>query len=1010
MPAYVAGLVTEQDANGNTVYKTIKVKNASGEDVEYYVLSRSNLPTGKQFPAGTIEWNTDEFTYDWQGSTSWNTDSASNSVKVGFTYQWGLGKAVKGSIELSAKNYKISHLTQMMKADASGEADTASAEKFTNARDNNGNYSTVLNLDAMSINANTWKLAEYIKQFKFINSKNVAGKNMNGYDVEWDLTELEKALDAIARKNDNGDIVGYDYYKGVDVTVKAKVGGNRFSISTTVTKKTIGDETSGFVGQKTTYTGGLAQEVNVRIVVNPFVYDSMSKTITFDQYSYDKITVASLGNNFVLNVKDASGNKVEKTLTVGNGLRVEAPFIKAGETYYDAYDNGVHNLTSDEITYEGYTNQRTYPLYAKLTIGTDYSGTQEIYVPIEVNALKPTTLALNVEHEDTLNPTWYENERYQSFSVSFGTATHTMFPDWSTVKYYTNAACTKLKAEQNIFDGGTIYAQVEAYTTLDGTKDGTKLALVNSGKVDEDGNAIYTAQTITLKLSVEKQTVKSVNFFYNEAIGDVAAYVRANADDQAKLDILKEALANVSNYEGTVYQQTHAIDEVAYGIDPINFAQNPSDYFKTSKWGDALGGTPVLVTLDKEGEQPYIAYVQSFDGIVSSAGIEGVEKTAYLTIGGQKVSFRINMPDYTFTSGNFNDGESKLNVTGGKIAGVGEETIQLSYNVFDEWKLPSTAKVTTGEGKGETEVEVKWIDYSAPNKDELNGRDYVERKYFFFDGLSIRYPSADAFTARIYVTGFNAAVDVKPDGMCNADGTLKAYDAFDKFTFATTATVEIGETTHYNVPLHWLDTSMPTAEEIKNGSFTRKAYVTGQSTNGETVVKDFTFTINNEFTLDSITGDSKNGFSVDIDADHFYGGLIKSTTLNVTDKKIPVTLAWSDDYTAAGFDGNMTLTISSDALTSDVTIQVKVASAGIEGLVGGKDYTLDPYGVNSTLFPSGSTQRVKVKSASADKTVQDQLVTVEYDFGGEDFYANISQYFGKKYTVGVRYRYNAGKN
>ena len=87
-------------------------------------------------------------------------------------------------------------------------------------------------------------------------------------------------------------------------------------------------------------------------------------------------------------------------------------------------------------------------------------------------------------------------------------------------------------------------------------------------------------------------------------------------------------------------------------------------------------------------------------------------------------------------------------------------------------------------------------------------------------------------------------------------------------------------------------------------------------------MKDFTFTINNEFTLDSITGDSKNGFSVDIDADHFYGGLIKSTTLNVTDKKIPVTLAWSDDYTAVGFDGNMTLTISSDALTSDVTIQV----------------------------------------------------------------------------------------
>ena len=49
------------------------------------------------------------------------------------------------------------------------------------------------------------------------------------------------------------------------------------------------------------------------------------------------------------------------------------------------------------------------------------------------------------------------------------------------------------------------------------------------------------------------------------------------------------------------------------------------------------------------------------------------------------------------------------------------------------------------------------------------------------------------------------------------------YDVFDKFTFATTATVTVDGTTYHKVPLHWLDTSMPTAEEIKNGSFTRKA-------------------------------------------------------------------------------------------------------------------------------------------------------------------------------------------
>ena len=320
--------------------------------------------------------------------------------------------------------------------------------------------------------------------------------------------------------------------------------------------------------------------------------------------------------------------------------------------------------------------------------------------------------------------------------------------------------------------------------------------------------------------------------------------------------------------------------------------------------------------------------------------------------------------------------------------------------------MPASANVQTAEGKGAIDVAIKWIDYAAPSKDEIvtdESGSYVERKYFFFDGLAIRYPQADGFTARIYLDGFNAAADIVPDGMSNE------YDVFDKFTFATTATVTVDGTTYHKVPLHWLDTSMPTAEEIKNGSFTRKAYVLGNYVAGNDITFDYTVTINNDFTLDGISGSYKEGFATDLTADNFYKGLLKSTTLRVNGKEIPVTLAWSNDYTAqSGYNGEMTLTITSMdgdkvALSSNVVANVTVATTGIEGLANGQSYRLDPYAKASTLFANGSVQKVKV---AGSEVLQD--VRVEYNFDNEEFYANISKYFGKKYKVAVTYRYNAG--
>ena len=139
----------------------------------------------------------------------------------------------------------------------------------------------------------------------------------------------------------------------------------------------------------------------------------------------------------------------------------------------------------------------------------------------------------------------------------------------------------------------------------------------------------------------------------------------------------------------------------------------------------------------------------------------------------------------------------------------------------------------------------------------------------------------------------------------------------------------------------------------------------------------------------------------------------KSANVKVGAKTIPVTLAWSDNYTAeSGFNGNMTLTITSKdgdnvVLESDVNVAVKVECAGITGLAKGQKYNLDPYAKAKvgTLFESGSLQEVKVSGSN-----NTQYVAVEYDFDNQEFYDNVASHFGKKYKVAVTYKYNAGKN
>ena len=1027
-PAYVAGLVKNEDGS----YKTFSVG-----DKTYYVLDRASLPTGKAFPTGTFSWDSADFKYDWQGSTKWANGDEANVIKVGYTYQWGLAKQVKSSIDLTAKNYKISRLTSM--ADANGNTVALKSE-----RDDKGTYTTVLTIDAMSIDAQTHDLATYIKKFTEVSGKFATEGSMTNFDVEWDTSALETAIQNITK---NGVI---NYYNGLEATIKAKVGGNRFEIATSVTKNGLTDSTSGFVGQKQTFSGKLAQEVNVKVVVSSYVYDSMVDTLTFDPYSSKTITADSFGTRFKVKVKDISGNKVEKTLTAGEGsnLKIEAPFIKVGNAYLDAYNNGIYKIGENDITFEGYKHSSDYPLYAKLNIGTEFSGMQEVYVPITVSAMTPSTLSVDVAHEDTFNPNWFKRKEHESYEVSFGgSTTHVMYPDWTSVKYYTNAACSRLKAEQNVYEGGTIYAQVSAYVLDD---NGDKLGLVFNG-YDDKGNAVYKMQTITLRLTVEQQSIASVNFFYDESVGDI--YAMSREDRLA----IADKLANKDNYTGSVYAQSHVdANGVAYGVNPVSFAQNRDNYFTVGDWGDAVNGTAVLVNLTKgtysgkrynadgtenpqglykkdvssgkfvaltDGElgTSYIAYVQGWTTKITSADVSGIDmQTVWANIGGNNVQINVNIPNYNVTSATLkNTTLSVKNDTNGNPIGIvgGKDGNELSlvYDVKNGWTLPSSATVTTVEGANAFDTDVTWLDYSAPNRNEIasdeNGK-YVTRKYRFYDGLSIQ---TEDYVAKIYLEGFLDNVQV------TLNNQATSYDVFDAFKFATTATVVANGETFDSVPVQWESTAMPTAEEIKQGAFTRKAYIMTLGTdfgveNGGWA-QDFTFTINNNFTFvdkaAGFTGDFASGFGYTLTTDKFYGGLPRTAEVKVADKSIAVNMAWNKTYTTDGFAGEMTVTASNDNLTCQFNVNVNVAKAGITALASGTQFVLDPYALESTLFTSGTMQKVLVNGSESTQEVLATYALKDADAtlkSEQDFYDNITKFFGKKIRLTVTYTYFGGAN
>jgi hypothetical protein len=286
-------------ASGGTYYK---VQTEMVEGKEYAVLDYSKLPTGKNFPVGWIAY--DEYTFDWTGGT----------VEVNFEYQWGFSATHESSIAVPVKGYEIdpAKINNFATVQSAYATDADKRINFTS-------FDAFEDLDSILANsAYNNSIAEYIKEFKYVNGKYTSG-SYNDLSVEWDLTNLEKRLAEIK----NGD--SYDYYKGIDVVVTAKVGANVFRYVTGYDKN--GKPVYGFAGdgEMNAQNGALAQVISIPVKIAGRMFESLeNESLVFDTYSYAVIN----SDSFATNVKAIFAGSDKPVVLDSSSLSITAPFIK----------------------------------------------------------------------------------------------------------------------------------------------------------------------------------------------------------------------------------------------------------------------------------------------------------------------------------------------------------------------------------------------------------------------------------------------------------------------------------------------------------------------------------------------------------------------------------------------------------------------------------------------------------------------------------------------------------
>ncbi|MBR7163003.1 MAG: hypothetical protein IKD35_03415 [Clostridia bacterium] len=973
--------------NGGEYYKA---RTETVDGVTYVKLDYSKLPTGREFPAGWISY--DEYEFDWAGG----------AVEVGYKYQWGFSAMEENRVTVPVKGYEIdeARITSFAKGTEEGAEKRTSFTSF----DAFGDLDSILANEAYNNS-----IAEYIKEFKYVNGRYTSGSYTN-LSVEWDLTSLEKRLAEIK----NGD--SYDYYKGIDVVVTAKVGANVFRYITGYDKN--GEPVYGFTGEGSTNAdGSVAQVISVPVKVAGRIFEALEdESLVFDAYAHDTID----SDSFDTNVKALFAGSDKPVVLDSKSLTITAPFVLTNDEYVK-----VDPITNAQFSYLGYEGTA---LYARLDIGTEKSGKQTTYVPINVTAMTANIYRLTVEREHTLDPQWYNlAEAYNILTISFkekGTQTHTMKPDWSTVKYYSNATYTK--EIDNIYKGGTVFATVEANPC---DAEGNIL-------LGADGKALGShngqAQVIKIRLTVPRKDITSIKFLANTA--DVDMFT-SGAIDTINESILKD----INNYTASGYAE-YVLDGKTYNLSTYGFVTNPDNYFRVGEWGDYRNGTAVAITYTTEGtEYTEFAFVNDWNINGLAVSSIGGDRYVVATVGAQQFKIKLATPSLAITDITL-EGDSSVKFFGGSSTiesiDLTADTFAFEYDVFKAWSLPESATVKVEQLAGEfTGVDMEWLDSSTPGSlasdfvDEGGKKSfrtddkgaYVLRKVRFFNIGGLVYPARDAIEVKIYL----GTSDVKGDvtGAENVDTTLTApkglnlvYNAFSLFQLPTTADVVYtdGTPTREGVPVVW-NAGAPTSSEVAQGTFKRTAYIGGNLMSAE-----YTFTVMYAYEVQGlgVAGD----MSYTLTADKFYSGLPTSATI-YPDKEsksasYKASLNWNVKYDNNGnitlglnSDGTVNVKITANGITLDAKVKLTVEATRIAFADVNKTdiFVIDPLGSETTLFEAGKHTVLAMVGEGEDGSPIYQEVSVNASYTlPQDLYTNAVNYFGKTLTITVKFSYTGG--
>lgn len=954
IPAYAAG-ATEVGAGspgsvlaGNGKYYAAETVSYNGVSYTYVKLDFSKLPNGANFPAGTFDWDDADFKYGWSGGG--NPDG---SVTVEYTYQWGLSATAYGSMNIPVTNYEIDTVTRIL----GGDVNIGSLQGV----EFDGRKLTIDSLALGGLLGDDGNLAVWLAGFDKANITYASGSSKTNMPLEWDIDAVNAALQGISRD------AGYDYYKGLSFDVTVWIGGDDTYKLYRATDAG-GGVTSGMTGDGKVSGEYIAQPYTVRVEITSGAFASVeSGALTYDPYSalvMDGEALAPSGS--YINVVYAGG--MTGRLQVGRDVTVDAPYTASGSGYVKAEGTVLDDIMK-QISYQGYAGGRT--LYARLTIGSEKTGVQTVYVPVTVTGATARTTDVTIpEGTDVFNPEWYDGFGVIS-GVRFrenGAAARDMQPDWSTVEYYSNAALTNRL--DNIFGGGTVYARVQANVLIDG---------------QPAGNGGLAPQTITLRLSVP--VVKNPKIAFWNGTGDTE---------------------DIANYTASA---PYALND-GYSLNPYEYLASPESFFVSDGYGGDFSMKVKLTYEGAAGEVAYFTYVTAWDvADLADLGRAGGNFTVKATVGNTVIDVALKVPASDVTRFTLADGATVVFETEDNGSGVtdGKADEYLVYKVTDEWKLPEDATLDFGGVYTAENVKgaIVWDNDEAPANGDLQSDEsgyYVERTFRFLGGTAL---ASDPITVRIRVE--NVVSDENADFEFPQE-LVTEYPLFGEWSLPDKANLHYGDGgVLSDVSVHW-DGGAPDADEIEAGRFVRTATAALFSKEYEfTVANDYTFTFGDgDFAAyDDSEGHRHMHYYVDTPFKFFRGMPVGGSVRNN---------ATEQTFDNASFDWNgftyspenndafaAVVTVEANGKTHDFIVHVMLPAAAEFRIVSVKEtpdggWTVDPFGESGNIFSQGGVLTAVLAGGAAYE------LPARYELP-DDFYANAEKYFGKEFGFDIVFEY-----